>query len=139
MLFPKKVKFRKWQTMRSNPSKVRIATRGIKVSFGEYGLRATTSGNIRSNHIESARRVISRTLGKNGKMWIRIFPDRAVTQKANEVGMGKGKGDPIGFEVRVLPGRVMFEVAGVSKTLATEALTKAGKKLPLKVKVSERI
>ena len=134
MLFPKKVKYRRFQRMRTNPAKVRNATRGTEINFGDFGLKATTPSRIRSNQIEAARRVISRTMGKSGRMWIRIFPDRPWTQKAAEVGMGKGKGDPQGFEVQVLPGRVLFEVSGVPETLAREALTKAGKKLPVKVK-----
>ena len=129
MLFPKKVKYRRWQRMRSNPKKVRVAQRGIDINFGQYALKAKTQGCIRSNQIESARRVISRTLGKTGRVWIRIFPDRPYTQKAAEVGMGKGKGDPQGFEVRVDPGRVLFEVSGVSEDVARLALIKASKKL----------
>lgn len=138
MLFPKKVKFRKWQRQRVNPSKVRVATRGIDLSFGSFGVKAQTGARIRSNQIEAARRVISRTLGKNGRTWIRIFPDRPWTQKAAEVGMGKGKGDAQGFEVEILPGRVLFEVDGVSEEVAKEAMRKAGKKLPIKTKFVTR-
>ncbi len=134
MLFPKKVKYRRFQRMRRNPKKVRIADRGTKINFGSYGIKAVTPARIRSNQIEASRRVISRTMGKTGRMWIRIFPDRPWTQKAAEVGMGKGKGDPQGFEVEVLPGRVLFEVSGVSEQLARTALTKAGKKLPVRTK-----
>lgn len=128
MLFPKKVKYRRFQRKRTNPKKERIATRGTQINFGTYGMKAMTSARIRSNQIEATRRVISRTMGKTGRMWIRIFPDRPWTQKAAEVGMGKGKGDPQGFEVEVLPGRVLFEVAGVSEELARTAMTKAEKK-----------
>lgn len=138
MLFPKKVKFRKSHTMRVNPKKVKVATRGITVAFGSHGLKATTAARVRSNQIESARKVIARSLGKTGKSWIRIFPDKPFTQKPPEVKLGKGKGDPVGYEVQIWPGRVLFEVDGVSNEIAVEALTKAAKKLPLKAKVVAR-
>jgi large subunit ribosomal protein L16 len=138
MLFPKKVKYRKWHTKRKHPEKVGVATRGTKISFGSYGLKAQTYARVKSNQIEAARRVVSRTTGKTGKVWIRIFPDRPFTRKAAEVGMGKGKGDPQGFEAEVLPGRIMFEVDGVSEDVARESLRKAAAKLPLKAKVVSR-
>lgn len=138
MLFPKKVKFRKSHTMRQNPKKVKVATRGITVAFGSHGLKATTAARVRSNQIESARKVIARSLGKTGRSWIRIFPDKPFTQKPPEVKLGKGKGDPVGYEVQVWPGRVLFEVDGVSDAIATDALIKAAKKLPLKAKVVSR-
>ncbi len=138
MLFPKKVKFRKSHTMRVNPKKIKIATRGITVAFGSHGLKATTAARVRSNQIESARKVIARSLGKTGRSWIRIFPDKPFTQKPPEVKLGKGKGDPVGYEVQVWPGRVLFEVDGVSDAIATDALIKAAKKLPLKAKVIAR-
>lgn len=138
MLFPKKVKHRKWQTNRVNPSKLGVATRGVNVNFGSYGLKATSAYRITSNQIEAARKVISRTLGKTGRTWIRIFPDRPYTQKAAEVPMGKGKGDPSGFCVEIKPGRILFEVDGVTEQVAKEALTKAGKKLPVSVRVVGR-
>ncbi len=138
MLFPKKVKFRKSHTMRVNPKKIKIATRGITVAFGSHGLKATTSARVRSNQIESARKVIARSLGKTGRSWIRIFPDKPFTQKPPEVKLGKGKGDPVGYEVQVWPGRVLFEVDGVSDAIAVDALIKAAKKLPLKAKVIAR-
>ena len=134
MLFPKKVKYRRFQRMRTNPKKLRIATRGVTISFGVYGMKAITPAYICSNQIEASRRVITRTIGKTGRLWIRIFPDRPWTQKAAEVGMGKGKGDPQGFEVRVLPGHILFEISGVPEELARSAIIKAGKKLPVKVK-----
>ena len=93
MLFPKKVKHRKWQKDRRNPNKLVVATRGTDLQFGSFGLRATASSRIKSNQIEAARKVVSRTIGKFGKYWIRIFPDRPITQKADGLGMGKGKGD----------------------------------------------
>ena len=138
MLFPKKVKHRKWQTGRTNPKKYSPDTRGLSVSFGSYGLRALTQARVKSNQIEAARRVISRTLGKTGKVWIRIFPDRPVTKKPAEVGMGKGKGDPDHFIFEVLPGRIIFEVDGVSKAVAAEAFRKATAKLPVKSKLVTR-
>ena len=138
MLFPKKAKFRKWQTGRKHPDKRGVATRGAKVSFGSYGLKALTAGRVRSNQIESARVAANRKVGKLGKMWIRIFPDRPFTAKAAEVGMGKGKGDPKGYCVEIKPGRIMFEVDGVDEETAREALRKAGTKLPVKTKVVSR-
>ena len=138
MLFPKKVKHRKWQRARINPNKEKVESRGLDLAFGSYGVKATSAARIRSNQIEAARRVISRTMGKTGRTWIRIFPDRPWTQKAAEVGMGKGKGNPEGFEVQVWPGRVMFEVDGVSKDVAKEAFRKAGAKLPVKTRFVER-
>jgi large subunit ribosomal protein L16 len=129
MLFPKKVKHRKWQKKRRNPEKSFVATRGVDLSFGSHGLKAVVYKRVRSNQIEAARRVISRAMGKTGKIWIRVFPDRPYTQKAAEVGMGKGKGDPAGYEAEVLPGRIMFELDGVSDEVAREALRKAATKL----------
>jgi len=138
MLFPKKVKYRKWQTGRINPKKVGVASRGVTLSFGSYGLKAVGAARIRSNQIEAARRVISRSLGKTGKVWIRIFPDWPYTAKPAEVGMGKGKGDLAGYAAPVLPGRVLFEIDGVSEQVAREALRKAGAKLPVKTTVVAR-
>ncbi|MEK7613094.1 MAG: 50S ribosomal protein L16 [Patescibacteria group bacterium] len=138
MLFPKKVKFRKWHTMRRNAKTTKVATRGITVAFGSHGLKATTHARVRSNQIESARKVVVRSLGKTGKMWLRIFPDKPFTQKPPEVKLGKGKGDPVGYEVEVWPGRVIFEVDGVTDAVAVQSLTKAAKKLPLKAKVVAR-
>jgi large subunit ribosomal protein L16 len=137
-LFPKKVKYRKWHTMRINPNRVGHATRGTTLSFGSYGLKATTPFRVRTNQIESARKVIARAVSKTGKMWIRIFPDKPYTQKPAEVKMGKGKGDPQGYEVQVLAGRVIFEVDGIPEAAAVEALKKAGAKLPVKSRVITR-
>ena len=139
MLFPKKVKFRKWHTMRRNTKRGKIAVRGVTVAFGSHGLKATTHARVRSNQLESARKVVVRNLGKTGKMWLRVFPDKPFTQKPPEVKLGKGKGDPVGYEVEVWPGRVLFEVDGVTDAVAIESLIKAGKKLPLKTKVVSRI
>lgn len=138
MLFPKKVKHRKWQTARRNPNKVRVESRGTTLSYGSFGLKAMSEERIKSNQIEAARRVISRSMGKTGRVWIRIFPDRPYTQKAAEVPMGKGKGDPQYFVCEVLPGRLLFEVDGVPRATAELALTKAGKKLPVKTKFVAR-
>jgi len=139
MLFPKKVKHRKWQTGRKNPEKIKSSdTRGISISFGSFGLKAQGTARIRSNQIEAARKAITRTLDKTGKMWIRIFPDRPFTAKPAEVGMGKGKGDPQGYCFNTRPGRIIFEVDGVPEGVAREALRKAGAKLPLKTKVVSR-
>ncbi len=138
MLTPKKVKFRKWHTMRHNAKKVKVETRGITVAFGSHGLKATTPARLRSNQLESARKVIVRSLGKTGKMWLRVFPDKPFTQKPPEVKLGKGKGDPVGYEVEIWPGRILFEVDGVTDALATKALISASKKLPLKAKVVSR-
>ena len=138
MLLPKKVKFRKWQTGRTNPNKVRLATRGANLSFGNFGLKAETTGRIKSNQIEAARKTISRQMQKTGKLWIRIFPDRPFTAKGAEVGMGKGKGDPQGYEAQVVPGSLIFEVDGLTDAIAREALRKAGAKLPIKTRIVSR-
>jgi large subunit ribosomal protein L16 len=139
MLFPKKAKHRKWQTGRKHLDKRGVATRGVTLAFGSYGLKAITQARVKSNQIEASRRVLSRTIKKVGKIWIRIFPDRPFTAKAAEVGMGKGKGDPQGYCVEVKPGRIMFEIDGVDEATAKEALRKAGSKLPVKTKVVSRL
>jgi large subunit ribosomal protein L16 len=138
MLYPKKVKFRKWQKNRQNPKFIGAETRGTSLSFGSFGLKATSYDQLTSNQIESARKVIARSVGKTGRIWIRVFPDRPFTQKAAEVPMGKGKGEPQGFCVDVLPGRIIFEVDGIPEETAREALRKAGTKLPVKAKVVGR-
>lgn len=138
MLFPKKVKFRKWQLGRVNADKKRVETRGTELAFGSFGLKAETEARVTSNQIEAARKTISRQMKKTGKLWIRVFPDRPFTQKAAEVPMGKGKGDPQGYQAVVLPGRVIFEVDGLTPEVAREALRKAGAKLPIKSKVVSR-
>ena len=138
MLFPKKVKYRKWHTFRKNPDKIKVDTRGTTLSFGSYGLKAMTAGRIRSNQIESARKVVSRAASKVGKVWIRIFPDMPYTGKPAEVGMGAGKGDLAGYCAQVKPGRILFEIDGVEAVLAKDALRKAGSKLPVKTRVVSR-
>ena len=138
MLFPKKVKYRKWQSGRKNPKKRGLETRGTALSYGSMGLKAVTGARIRSNQIEAARKTMIRLVSKTGRMWIRIFPDRPYTAKAAEVGMGKGKGDLQGYVFEVHPGRMLFEVDGVKREVAREALRKAGAKLPVKTKIIER-
>jgi large subunit ribosomal protein L16 len=140
MLFPKKVKHRKWQVGRKSPEKLaRPDTRGLTVSFGDFGLMATTPSRVKSNQIEAARRVISRTIGKTGRIWIRIFPDKPITKKAAEVPMGKGKGDPEYFVFEVAPNRVIFEVSGTTEEIAKEAFRKATAKLPIKGKLIRKV
>ncbi len=138
MLFPKKVKHRKWQRGRRNPARIGVASRGTTLSFGSYGLKSMTPGRINSRQIEAARKALTRMVSKTGRVWIRIFPDRPYTKKAAEVGMGQGKGDVEGYEVEVLPGRVLFEVDGVERGIAEDVLRKAGSKLPVKSKVVVR-
>lgn len=138
MLIPKKVKHRKWQTKRLNPKRIGAETRGINLDFGSFGIKAQSAARVTSNQIESARKVISREIGKTGRIWIRIFPDRPVTQKAPELPMGKGKGDPDHFCAEVRAGRILFEIDGVTEPIAKEALRKAGTKLPVKTKVVAR-
>lgn len=124
--------------MRRNPKRVGSATRGTTVAFGSYGLKAMGPARIKSNQIESARKVLSRSIGKTGRLWIRIFPDMPYTQKPAEVKLGKGKGDLAGYVAPVLAGRVVFEVDGVDEPTAREALRKAGTKLPVKTKIVAR-
>lgn len=138
MLFPKKVKFRKWQNKRTDMTG-RVATRGTEINFGSYGLKAETMGRITSNQIEAARKAANRHITKVGKMWIRVFPDRPFTKKPAEQPMGKGKGDLEGYHVEILPGRIIFEVDGVDEAVAREALRKAGTKLPIKTRVVARV
>ncbi len=124
--------------MRRNPKRALVASRGVAVAFGSHGLKATTHARLRSNQLESARKVIVRNLGKTGKLWIRVFPDKPFTKKPPEVKLGKGKGEPVGYEVEVWPGRILFEVDGVEDTVAVKTLTASAKKLPLKAKVVTR-
>lgn len=139
MLFPKKVKHRKWHTNRMSEEKQnRPETRGITVAFGSFGLKAETPARITANQIEAARRAMTREAGKTAKVWVRIFPDRPLTKKAAEVPMGKGKGDPDVYVFQVRPGRVLFEVDGVTDAVAKESLRKAGCKLPVKTRIVAR-
>lgn len=139
MLFPKKVKHRKWQTGRKSLKQLaRPETRGITVAFGSYGLKAVTASRVTSNQIEAARKILARATGKGGKLWIRIFPDRPITAKPAEVGMGSGKGDPKHFVFEARPGRILFELDGVDDAKARDALRRAGAKLPLKTTIVTR-
>ena len=137
MLMPKKVKYRKWHKGRSRNRQVE--TRGITVSFGAYGMKAASSAYITSRQIEATRRAITRHIQKGGKLWIRIFPDKPITKKPPEVGMGKGKGAPDHYVFPVRPGRILFELDGVSEEIAREAFRRGGAKLPLKTKFVERV
>lgn len=139
MLFPKKVKHRKWQTNRKSPERLaRPDTRGVTLAFGTYGLKATTASRITSNQMEAARKVLARVTGKGGKYWPRIFMDRPITQKADGLKMGKGKGDPKHFVFEVRPGRLIYELDGVEDKIARDALRRAGAKLPLKTIIVTR-
>jgi large subunit ribosomal protein L16 len=128
VLQPKQTKFRKQSKGRNRG----LATTGAKVSFGEYGLKAITRGRITARQIEAARRVITRTVKRGGKMWIRIFPDKPVTKKPLEVRQGKGKGNVEFWVAVVQPGKVLYEIEGVSEDMAREAFTLAAAKLPVK-------
>jgi large subunit ribosomal protein L16 len=135
MLMPKKVEWRK-----VSRGRMRGQTKGgALVSFGEFGLKALEPGWVTSRQIEAARVSISRAMSRTGKLWIRVFPDKPVTKKPAETRMGKGKGAPDDWVAVVKPGRVMFELSGVSEEIAKEALRKAGHKLPIKTKFVERL
>lgn len=139
MLFPKKVKHRKWQTGRKSLARrTRPDTRGTTIAFGSFALKATSPSRVTSNQIEAARRVLTRATAKTGKLWIRIFPDRPITAKPAEVGMGSGKGDPKHYIFEVRPGRILFELDGVPADVARAHLVQAGSKLPTKTVVVAR-
>ncbi|HEX2788684.1 MAG TPA: 50S ribosomal protein L16 [Ignavibacteria bacterium] len=135
MLMPKRVKFRKAHrgNRRGN------AQRGSMVDFGSYGLKALEAGWVTDRQIEAARVALTRHMKRDGKVWIRIFPDKPVTKKPAETRMGKGKGAPEYWVAVILPGRIMFEVDGVSETIASEALKLAAHKLAIKTKFVKRI
>ena len=133
-LMPKRTKYRKQQKGRNRGK----ATRGNVVNEGEYGLQATTAGWIKSNQIEAARVAMTRFIKRGGKVWIKIFPDKPVTKKPAETRMGKGKGAPEYWVAVVKPGRVMFEIEGVSEEVAREALRLAAQKLPVQTKFVKR-
>ena len=138
-MFPKKVKHRKWQTGRKSEKRLaRPDTRGTTLVFGSFAIKALSSARITSNQIESARKVLARAISKSGKMWIRIFPDRPVTAKPAEVGMGSGKGDPKHYVFEVRPGRVLFELDGVPEDIARAHLRQAGMKLPVTTSIIAR-
>ena len=140
MLFPKKVKHRKWFTMRQHPVKeaAHADTRGIKLAFGSFGLKAMEYARVTSNQIEAARKVTMHHAGKTGKVWIRVFPDKPVTKKPAETRMGKGKGAPDHWVAVVRPGKLLFEMEGVSVSDAQEAMRLASHKLPLTTKFVKR-
>jgi large subunit ribosomal protein L16 len=133
MLIPKKVKHRKWHKGRSR--KRDVETRGLTVAYGSYGLQALESAWITSKQIEAGRRTVTNFLKRQGRLWIRIFPDKPVTQRPPEVTMGGGKGAVDHYVFPVRPGRILFEVDGIPKEVAREALTLAGHKLPVKTRV----
>ncbi len=140
LLTPRKTKHRKWQTSRKHERRLNAPeTRGTHVAFGSFGIKTKSQARITSNQLEAARKVIVRTIGKTGKVWIRVFPDRPITRKAAEVGMGKGKGDLDHYVAEVRPGRIIFEVEAPTEDAAREALRKAGMKLPIKFKIIERV
>jgi large subunit ribosomal protein L16 len=134
MLMPKRVKYRKQQRGRRNGK----AYRGSDISFGEFGLKAMECSWVSARQIEAARVALTRRIKRGGKVWIRVFPDKPVTQKPAETRMGKGKGAPEFWVAVIKPGRVLFEVAGVEPTLARAALELAGDKLPCKTRFVTR-
>lgn len=127
MLQPKRTKFRKMHKGRNRG----LAQRGNKVSFGEFGLKATDRGRLTARQIEAGRRTMTRHIKRGGKIWIRVFPDKPITGKPLEVRMGKGKGNVEYWVALIQPGRVLYEVEGVSETLAREAFALAAAKLPI--------
>ena len=134
MLSPKKVKYRKQQRGRMKG----LSQRGNKLNFGDYGLQSTECGYISAKQIEAARIAMTRHVKRGGKLWIRIFPDKTITKKPAEVRMGKGKGAPEGWVVVIRPGRILYEMEGVPRDMAKEALRLAAHKLPLKTRFVER-
>ncbi len=133
MLLPKKVKHRKWH--KSAGQKKGVAMRGSTIAFGSWGLKAMSGGRLSSRQIEAARRAMTRHIQRGGKIWIRVFPDKPITRKGAETPMGHGKGSVEFFVAPVLPGRIIFEIDGVSDELAKEALLRAAHKLPVKTRI----
>jgi large subunit ribosomal protein L16 len=134
MLQPKQTKYRKQHKGRNRG----MALSGNKVSFGEYGLKATTRGRITARQLEAARRTISRYVKRGGKLWIRIFPDKPITQKPLEVRQGKGKGNVEYWVAQIQPGRVLYEMEGVTEDVAREAFRLAGAKLSVRTTLAHR-
>lgn len=134
MLLPKRTKFRKVQTGRNRG----LAIRGSKVSFGEFALKATGRGQMTSRQIEAGRRALTRKVKRGGKIWIRVFPDKPITSKPLEVRMGKGKGSVEYWVCQIQPGRVLYEIEGVSEDLAREAFALAAAKLPFETTFVKR-
>jgi large subunit ribosomal protein L16 len=135
MLQPARTKYRKQQKGRNKG----VATRGNKVSFGEYGLKALTRGRITARQIEAARRAMTRHIKRGGRIWIRVFPDKPVSQKPAEVRMGNGKGNPEYFVSEIQPGKVLYEMDGVTEALAREAFALASAKLPFRTAFVHRM
>jgi len=133
MLIPKKVKHRKWQKGRSRKRK--IETKGTSLAFGSFGLQALENSWISSKQIEAGRKAITHFTKKGGKLWIRIFPDKPVTKRPPETTMGGGKGSVEYYVFPVRKGRIIFEIDGLSKEIAEEALRRAGHKLPVKTRI----
>ena len=136
MLIPKKVKHRKWHKGRSR--KRAVETRGLTISYGEYGLKALGSTWLTSNQIEAARKTITNFLKRSGRLWIRVFPDKPVTLRPPETTMGGGKGNVDHYVFPVRPGRILFEIDGVDEPAAREALRLASYKLPIKTRVVKK-
>lgn len=134
MLQPKRTKYRKQMKGRNRG----LAQRGSKISFGEFGLKAVERGRLTARQIEAARRAITRHIKRGGKIWIRVFPDKPITQKPLEVRQGKGKGNVEYWVAQIQPGKVLFEMEGVSKDLAMAAFNLAKAKLPFQVAFEER-
>jgi large subunit ribosomal protein L16 len=134
MMAPKRVKFRKQMKGRMRG----YATRGQTVAFGHFGLQATEAGWVSNRQIEAARVAMTREMKRGGKLWIRVFPDKPITKKPAETRMGKGKGNPEGWVAVVKPGRVLFEIEGITKELATAAMALASAKLPITTRLIER-
>ena len=134
MLLPKRTKFRKVQTGRNRG----LAIRGSKVSFGEYALKATGRGRMTSRQIEAARRAMTRKIKRGGKIWIRVFPEKPITAKPLEVRQGKGKGNVEYWVCQIQPGKVLYEMEGVSEELAREAFALAAAKLPFETQFVKR-
>jgi large subunit ribosomal protein L16 len=134
MLMPKRTKYRKHQRGRMNGTE----TRGAEVQFGELGLQALEPAWITSRQIESARKVMSRSVRRGGQLWIRAFPDKSVSKKPAETRMGSGKGGPEFWVAVIKPGRILFEIAGVERLEARKAMSLAAQKLPIKCRVVER-
>ena len=134
MLQPKRTKFRKVHKGRNRG----VATTGNLISFGTYGLKATTRGRITARQIEAARRAMTRHVKRQGKIWIRIFPDKPITEKPLEVRMGKGKGNVEYWVAEIQPGKILYEIEGVPEELAREAFALGAAKLPLKTVIVTR-
>ncbi|KPK08364.1 MAG: 50S ribosomal protein L16 [Betaproteobacteria bacterium SG8_39] len=135
MLQPARMKYRKQQKGRNTG----VATRGNKVSFGEYGLKALSRGRVTARQIEAARRAMTRHIKRGGRIWIRVFPDKPVSQKPAEVRMGKGKGNVEYFVSEIQPGKVLYEMDGVTEALAREAFALASAKLPFRTAFVHRM